>query len=532
MYDIDNHSETIYKIVSALSKQRGTILLNFANDDHYRCISGMFGGEEYFKKNFPAHYQLAQKTRQAHESINVSDEPDHRGFENYTEVEDLFYIESDKQLYSCGYLNLTERAAAIYQTLFVYRNGALIDRNSLFTYDQNYASIDLTVNNIEKSGDHADDLFIVIHSSWKPTGRDVFLSAISYEARNSLDSTLEEVVKNISVNDPGHINTSPDMDIMVAYGRTPSSRESIDYPYPEVRVEQQQKIFLANSGTVELQDNVRFIQGDVLNTSIVLNHEVLGTIWYSKQIPDIAISKKDDTHFTWNIDKDWDQVIPGSIIAGTRIYAYDMHLSFYAQRPDDTQPKRFYINVCSYQKSPNPHYRQISNIKLLWGCLAEDTQVKMADGSMKPVQTIVIGDRVMGLEGKSQTVTNVWIGTEEKILRITTTNGNEIMATEKHPFMTREGMKPILYLAIGDELLMENGDYFAIEQCYPVVYGRNVYNLDIDGGGAFICNGFVTGDNMLQNSYRIPVNEAATHPAILEEAERLRVVYNQKKDER
>lgn len=52
MYDIEVYSREIYRIVSGSSQQRGTIFLDFANEDHYRCVNEMFGGEDRFKRIF------------------------------------------------------------------------------------------------------------------------------------------------------------------------------------------------------------------------------------------------------------------------------------------------------------------------------------------------------------------------------------------------------------------------------------------------------------------------------------------------
>ena len=523
-YDIKSHSRAINRIVSDRSERRGTVFLNFANEDHYRCISEMFGGEDYFKKEFPRHYLLAQKTRQDHAANKaVTAESDQQGFRDYTEVLDVSYKKTDRQLYSCGYTNLVGKADKIYQTLFVYRNEELIDQNSLFSFGSNFASIDLTTNNIDPLGGQKDELKIVINTSWIPEGKDILFSAISYDTRDSRKSTLDEVVKDIEVVDPRHKASIPDEDILVAYGR---SAPNLDYSYPEHRIEQNQSVYLENRGKVTLNDGVKFMGGEMKKTLVVLNHTDKGSILYSPPIPENAISRIDDTHFEWNIDKDWDNQIPESVIAGTRSYAYELHLSFYVLRPDDNIPKLFYILVSCLEKPPNPHYKHISCIKLLWGCLAEDSLVRMVDGSTKTIRAIAIGDRVMGLGGKSLSVTNVWTGMEKEILRIIMENGNEISATEKHPFMTREGMRPIISLSIGDELLMEDGNYSAIEQCYPEPYGRTVYNLDVEGGGPFICNGFVVGDNTIQNSCQIPANEAETDPAILIEAEKLKSIYS------
>lgn len=91
-YDIKSHSRAINRIVSDRSERRGTVFLNFANEDHYRCISEMFGGEDYFKKEFPRHYLLAQKTRQDHAANKaVTAESDQQGFRDYTEVLDVSY---------------------------------------------------------------------------------------------------------------------------------------------------------------------------------------------------------------------------------------------------------------------------------------------------------------------------------------------------------------------------------------------------------------------------------------------------------
>jgi hypothetical protein len=484
----------------------------------------MFGGEDYFKKEFPCHYLLAQKTRQDHAANKaITAESVQQGFRDYTEVLDVSYKKTDRQLYSCGYTNLVGKADKIYQTLFVYRNEELIDQNSLFSFGSNFASIDLTTNNIDPLGGQKDELKIVINTSWIPEGKDILFSAIGHDTRNSLKSTLDEVVKDIEVVDPRHKAPTPNEDILVAYGR---SAPNLDYSYEEKRIEQNQKVYLENRGKVTLKDGVRFMGGEVKETLIVLNHEEKGAILYSSPIPENAISKIDDTHFEWNIDKDWNSTIQSSISAGTRRYAYELHLSFYAVTPDENTPKLFYILVSSHEKPPNPHYKHISYIKLQWGCLAEDSLVRMVDGSMKTIQTIAIGDRVMGLGGKSLSVTNVWTGMEKEILRIIMENGNKISATEKHPFMTKEGMRSIISLSIGDELLMEDGNYSAIDQCYPDPYGRTVYNLDVEGDGAFICNGFVVGDNTIQNSCQIPENEAETDPAILIEAEKLKSIYS------
>ena len=325
-YDIKSHSRAINRIVSDRSERRGTVFLNFANEDHYRCISEMFGGEDYFKKEFPSNYLLAQKTRQDHAANKaVTAESDQQGFRDYTEVLDVSYKKTDRQLYSCGYANLVGKADKIYQILYVFRNDELIDNNESFSFESNYNFIDKTTIDIDPLGGQKDELTIIINTTWIPERKDVLFSAISYDTRDSLKSTLDEVVKDIEVVDPRHKASIPDEDILVAYGR---SAPNLDYSYPEHRIEQNQSVYLENRGKVTLNDGVKFMGGEMKKTLVVLNHTDKGSILYSPPIPENAISRIDDTHFEWNIDEDWDNQIPESVIAGTRSYKYGLHLFF------------------------------------------------------------------------------------------------------------------------------------------------------------------------------------------------------------
>lgn len=46
-------------------------------------------------------------------------------------------------------------------------------------------------------------------------------------------------------------------------------------------------------------------------------------------------------------------------------------------------------------------YQKISQIRLYWGCIAEDTQILMADGSVKRADGIAIGDKILDRDGNT-----------------------------------------------------------------------------------------------------------------------------------
>lgn len=69
-------------------------------------------------------------------------------------------------------------------------------------------------------------------------------------------------------------------------------------------------------------------------------------------------------------------------------------------------------------------------------CLAKNELILMADGSKKAIQDIQVGDRVIGHSGESRKVMNTIIKTTEQLLRVTLSDGNIVMCTDDHLWLT------------------------------------------------------------------------------------------------
>ena len=75
-------------------------------------------------------------------------------------------------------------------------------------------------------------------------------------------------------------------------------------------------------------------------------------------------------------------------------------------------------------------------------CFTADTKVRMADGRLKNIDAVKIGDRVIGLDGSINTV----LGVEKVPLgrrRLYGFNSEEAFVTAEHPFYTLEGWKSL-----------------------------------------------------------------------------------------
>ena len=137
------------------------------------------------------------------------------------------------------------------------------------------------------------------------------------------------------------------------------------------------------------------------------------------------------------------------------------------------------------------------------GCFIAGSMVLMADGVWKEIEFVIIGEKVMGLNGVINTVTK--LHHHPVAQQVICTIDNLISLTDTHPMLTVEGWKsfkpeltaemhPDLELAgklmIGDTLITHTGtkglyDYSKVVQDIPV------YNLDVDGDDTFIVDGYV-----------------------------------------
>lgn len=135
-----------------------------------------------------------------------------------------------------------------------------------------------------------------------------------------------------------------------------------------------------------------------------------------------------------------------------------------------------------------------------WGCLDEDTMIAMADGTQKKICEIVIGERIAAADGSSRGVANIWKGTEkESCYKITTANGQCIIATGNHPFPTADGWKNACDLKKGDQMLAADGEVRLVADVNNTNKMHEVYNLELEEPAVLIANGLQTGDFSAQN---------------------------------
>ncbi len=488
-------------------KDNKPIPLDFSNPTDYNCICEMCGGRKVFQNEFTHLYKVTENTRNHHRDSCIKDDANSEGgFTNLIYINDCSYNKENKELYAFGNINLKKKVKRIYVTLTVFNKNSknedqVIGFNSIFGRDCSSVSIDC-MNQTFELLDY--NIKIVIQATWE----DVSNLLNSYVDSKTFEYSLEEIIDKdgIQVNDPRHIKSSAEDDINVCYARQPIAKERIDYEYPEDRTKEgHQKVYLDNSGSAVLKKGYTFDKAVPRYVNMILSCLGAGGIYYEVEAPEKYV-KKNEKGFEWKFPVKWENYIPESIRYGNRTYKFEMEIQFYIK---EIPKNKYEIKVSSYvNPQPTDHYKKISDIHLWWGCVAEDTEIMMGDGTQKKIQDVIIGESVMtGPDGSTDAIKNIWKGTDEKMYCVNC-NHKQIYASKDHPFVTKEGLKPLINLTDTDELLMEDGSYYIIHYGYPLQGKMNVYNLDLCGEvHTMICNGFIIGDNVSQGQILEQMNQ-------------------------
>ena len=64
-------------------------------------------------------------------------------------------------------------------------------------------------------------------------------------------------------------------------------------------------------------------------------------------------------------------------------------------------------------------------------CLGKGTKLLMADGSVKPVESVVVGDPLMGPDGNGRTVLSLASGTD-RLYRVSSKSGDSYIVNSVH----------------------------------------------------------------------------------------------------
>jgi len=142
-----------------------------------------------------------------------------------------------------------------------------------------------------------------------------------------------------------------------------------------------------------------------------------------------------------------------------------------------------------------PHTAPASRFTGIPACFAGDTPIRMADGSVKPIQDIRKGDRVMSVDGTPAPVDKTYVRRVEAVreLRYRPAGGaagvRRLVTTDEHRFwVAGKGWTPARVLSFGDELVLYGGGRAVVEANERIERRARVYNLDVAGYRSYFAN--------------------------------------------
>lgn len=136
-------------------------------------------------------------------------------------------------------------------------------------------------------------------------------------------------------------------------------------------------------------------------------------------------------------------------------------------------------------------------------CFTAGTEVILADGSVKPIELIGIGDQLLGYDGQINTV----VAYDRPLLgkrKLYAFNDGPFFVTAEHPFLTETGWKaidpeatkrenpnlPVTKLEGGDKLLLANGQRLVLSLIRSVEadFHTPLYNFKLSGNNTYFAN--------------------------------------------
>ncbi|RDU22166.1 Hint domain-containing protein [Anaerosacchariphilus polymeriproducens] len=501
------------ELLGEIRKPGEVINLDFSNEVHNQYFLSLYGGYENLKENFPCFFKAYEDTKSLHEQglgLNYKtlfqEEERRRNFVDGIDISQVSYSFDDKMLKVEGITSLVEDAAFIDEHLDIKTTAGQPVAGKSQSTSNSFKTIITIETDFNPSEFHSTEIQVDYTVVWmeKPKEEEKPLLKAQVYSKDSEVMELINFVDKVELMFPkSEIGNNP---IIICYNREALVGESVDRSYPEAIYNGIQRLLLDFHGKVKFLPNTAKFQ-KIDPTTFLLKLVSRGMAQYSTagRINEIVSRFTPSTDgFDFSLNYDWKDDVPTARLPLQDIAQIQMTVGFYL-----VDGKKGDIIISSTVPASIGNICKAIPLKLLWGCLSKDTIVTMADGSNKQINRIRIGEKLTTGVGSVGVVTNIWRGIEEEpLLRIETENGGFIKCTELHPLMTQKGIKTAGNLNGEDMLIDFMGVPNKITAIYPV-NEKEVINLDLsivnneneEQGTTMICNGFIVGDNRMQNHH-------------------------------
>lgn len=295
--------------------------------------------------------------------------------------------------------------------------------------------------------------------------------------------------------------------IVICFNRSPCGYSDVDYKCQVSTASGERPYFaVPGRGTISMRNAVPDTDSKDLKATCTVICEKGGGAQneYTMDYTPYVFSQS-ETEWKYDMLMSWKQLFLGPNGSNSIKYDYKLEIIAPFKTVQGTKLKGHVI-VTSTDEKPGSlkTVEKIPQLIFMWGCLAGESMVTMADGSKKPINEIKIDESVIATDGETARVINIWTGKENTPMVRLAYNGSRLLLTDSHPVLTVDGWRRANQLKVGDILIGENGEHLRLDELQSEMYSGVVYNLELcqDNEGelrGFLAEGLAVGDFALQN---------------------------------
>jgi hypothetical protein len=175
--------------------------------------------------------------------------------------------------------------------------------------------------------------------------------------------------------------------------------------------------------------------------------------------------------------------------------------------------------ISSVATATSPGMPNARKIQIVYSCLAEGTEIRMADGKTVKIENITKGSKVLTNDsGLALGVADLSVGIERiPMVRIEDDAGHNLLLTTSHPVVTPDrGVVWAEELSVGNKVFTQSG-ITTLVKAEREMFRGTVHNLKLDTtglperefakGSTMFANGFRVGDLAMQKAYEFKNSE-------------------------
>lgn len=437
------------------------------------------------RKDFPLIHELIDNTQSKLTPLKLDD----KSLKSDPYIAWAVYNPKKKSVNGKVIISLVQNAIWIdTRWKIVSTNNEFVGCGNKTIYNTKYTQYDIEIKNIDINLFSSKEFKVELTTIWQEMGQN-YLSAVQNIDTVNLETNT--YVESIEVTDPSKQESGPHnkKEILIYYGRSPGSKELVDYDYSAQYYGTNVFLKLESSGSATLKKP--FASADLSQTVLKIDWQK-GSRTYNNSDEKIIISG-DKNKLYWHFDPEWNVTLSKKFFESQNICDYDLYIEFYCQ--DVPEPQHIRIASTFDLEDLQPNCKKIPQLDLRLGCVAKGSLITMGDMSKKEIENVKKDDFVMTLKGKAKVI-NTFCGPENELVCICTNNQKQIMLSSTHSVYTDKGIFMARDINAGMKILTNDNIYEDILFIYNIDNKEPVYNLELDmeENASLFCQDIVIGD--------------------------------------